>query len=263
MDAPLDPLESFLASAGQAALFLDVDGTLVAIAETPDAVVLEPDSLGLLAGLNEALGGALALVSGRSIDDLDRLFAPLKLPVAGLHGLQRRDAVGVMHEAHEDLRGEPDYAELRDRLAAFAAAHPGVLLEDKRAAIALHYRRAPAAAEPARDLIEALLEGRRDRLAMVPGKMVFEIKPVAADKGVAIGAFMAETPFAARRPVFIGDDVTDEDGFRIVNDIGGLSIRVGEAADSAALAALPDVAAVTQWLRHFLAAAKTRGDASS
>ena len=256
MDASLDRLESFLADAGRSALFLDVDGTLIPIAETPDTVVLDPSVLETLAALESALGGAVALVSGRAIADLDGLFAPLRLPTAGLHGLQHRDATGRIQAEPADLRDEPGYEDLRTRLAAFAQAHPGVLLEDKQAAIALHYRRAPGAAEPARALIEELLEGRRERLAMVPGKMVFEIKPVAADKGVAIAAFMAEPPFAGRRPVFIGDDVTDEDGFRIVNDSGGLSIRVGDAAGSAARATLPDVAAVAQWLRRLRAAAE-------
>ncbi len=256
MDAPRDLLESMLSGAGRAALFLDVDGTLIPIAETPDAVVLEPASLELLARLDRALQGAVALVSGRAVADLDRLFAPLRLPSAGLHGLQRRDAAGKLHEERDDLRGEPDYAELCARLERFAAAHPGVLIEDKQAAIALHYRRAPTAAEPARALLQEMLQERRDRLALVPGKMVFEIKPVAADKGVAIGAFMAEAPFAGRRPIFIGDDVTDEDGFRIVNDLGGLSVRVGDASRSAALAELPDVGAVADWLQRLLAAAE-------
>ena len=256
MDAPRDLLESMLSGAGRAALFLDVDGTLIPIAETPDAVVLEPASLELLARLEKALQGAVALVSGRAVADLDRLFAPLRLPSAGLHGLQRRDAAGKLHEEGDDLRGEPDYAELSARLERFAAAHPGVLIEDKQAAIALHYRRAPTAAEPARALLQEMLCDRRDRLALVPGKMVFEIKPVAADKGVAIGALMAEAPFAGRRPIFIGDDVTDEDGFRIVNDLGGLSVRVGDTSRSAALAALPDVGAVAAWLQRLLAAAE-------
>ena len=133
-----------------------------------------------------------------------------------------------------------------------------MLLEDKGRAIALHYRKAPEAAEAARAEIDRLMAPLLDRLTVVPGKMVFEIKPTSADKGVAVAAFMAEPPFVGRRPLFIGDDVTDEDGFRVVNNLGGISVRVDEnlaaGEPTAARARLADVEAVGSWLRRLLAA---------
>lgn len=252
-DAQQDILEEFLGSAEQAALFLDVDGTLVPIAETPEAVVVNERLLGTLFALDRALGGAVALVSGRAIADLDRLFAPARFPAAGLHGLERRDAAGQRHDDGDEAALES----LRGPLAAFAADHPGVLLEDKGRAIALHYRKAPEAAAAARAQVERLVAPLHDHLAVVPGKMVFEIKPVSADKGVAVAAFMAEPPFAGRRPAFIGDDVTDEDGFKFVNDLGGVSVKVDEHLGdqpSAAVARLADVEAVGDWLRALLVA---------
>jgi trehalose 6-phosphate phosphatase len=226
------------------ALFLDVDGTLLHFADTPDAVEVGEHLHRALERLAPLLGGALALISGRRIADLDRLFAPLVLPIAGLHGLERRDAGGTLHR----LADEAGLDELRGPLAEFAAAHPGVLLEDKGQALALHYRRAPAAEGAARQLVERLAADRLDRLRVLDGKMVLEIKPRLANKGAAIGGFMGEAPFAGRRPVFAGDDVTDEDGFAVVNGLGGASIRVGDEGPSEAVYRLEDVQAVMEWL---------------
>jgi len=229
------------------ALFLDVDGTLLEIAGTPDAVAASGEIAALLARLRPLLGGALALISGRRIDDLDAIFAPLILPAAGLHGLERRDARGRRH----GIVDAPALDALRAPLRDFAAAHPGAMLEDKGQTLALHYRQAPGCRDEAKALLDALLTGRQD-LQMLEGKMVFEIRPRRTDKGDAIAAFLAEPPFAGRRPVFLGDDATDEDGFRLVNDRGGVSIRVdGEAtvrAQTAARYRLADVGAVAAWL---------------
>lgn len=226
------------------ALFLDVDGTLLPIAETPDAVAVSARLRAALRRLAPALGGAVALISGRPIAGLDRLFDPLRLPVAGLHGLERRDAANTLHT----VASAAGVDKLRDPLRAFAAAHPGVLLEDKGAALALHYRRAPAVAAAARQLVRDLAGAMHGKLRVLDGKMVLEITSPLVDKGMAISAFMDEAPFAGRRPVFIGDDVTDEDGFEVVNDLGGYSIRVGAAEISAAAYQFADVASVLGWL---------------
>jgi trehalose 6-phosphate phosphatase len=229
------------------ALFLDVDGTLLPIAETPDAVSVSTHLREALRDVVPALDGAVALISGRSIAGLDRLFAPLRLPTAGLHGLERRDAAGKLHES----KGDAGLEELREALCAFAEKHPGVLLEDKGRALALHYRRAPAAAEAARQLVAGITEAMQlqGKVRVLFGKMVIEIASPLADKGMAIAAFMDETPFAGRLPVFIGDDVTDEDGFAMVNRLGGHSIRVGAVETSAAAYQFPDINSVVDWLQ--------------
>ena len=224
-------------------MFLDVDGTLLELAHAPDAVAPSAVLLDVLPRLRTGLGGALALISGRTIDDLDRIFAPLTLPAAGQHGLERRDADGKLHHAEADHGIE----DLRAPLRRFADDRDGVLLEDKGAALALHYRQAPEVEADARALVDRLTSDRDD-LHCLAGKMVFEIKARAVDKGVAIACFLAERPFAGRMPVFIGDDVTDEDGFRFVNQTGGLSIRVGDMHGSAARYGLSDVDAVLAWL---------------
>jgi len=206
------------------ALFLDVDGTLLHLADTPDAVSIGRDTVALLRRCHAATGGALALITGRRIADVDRLFAPLALPVAGQHGLERRDAAGAVH-----CQAEPTaaLAAIRAELDAFAAANPGVLVEDKGLTFAVHYRLAPRAAPAAVELAERLAACAAGALAVQRGKMVIELRPLGPDKGGAILQFMAEAPFSGRTPVFIGDDLTDEHGFRVVNDRGGLSVKVG------------------------------------
>jgi len=197
----------------------------------------------LLSRLLPRLESALALVSGRTIENLDHLFAPIKLPAAGLHGLERRDAEGRLH-----ILGEAeDLDHLRVPLAELAATHEGLLLEDKGRALAFHYRLAPEQGAYARKRIEALVASTPD-LRLIHGKMVLEIKPRHADKGSAIQAFMTEPPFRNRIPVFIGDDMTDEDGFRAVNALNGLSIHVGEVEATAANYQLANVDQVRRWL---------------
>ena len=226
------------------AVFLDVDGTLIPIAETPDTVLVGDRLPDILRRLAPALDQALALISGRAIADLDGLFTPLVLPTAGQHGLERRDVRGRILRLGD--QAELDF--LRGPLQRFAASRPGIILEDKGSALALHYRRAPEAAAGARSLIDELLHEAGDSVRLLSGKMVFEMKLPLADKGAAIAAFMEEPPFAGRRPIFIGDDVTDEDGFAVVNALGGLSIRVGEGRATAAEHSIADVAAVLDWL---------------
>ena len=231
------------------ALFLDVDGTLLPIAETPDGVARSDALCRTLSRLIPALGGAVALISGRTIANLDRLFAPLRLSAAGLHGLERRGVDGRLH-----LLGEAAALDhLRAPLAALAAEHPGLFLEDKGRALALHYRQAPGLEAEVKERIAALAGPSSDELRLIHGKMVVEIKPRHADKGSAVRAFMAEPPFAGRTAVFLGDDVTDEDGFRAVNAMDGLSIHVGPghsglAARTTARYQLSEVEQVWRWL---------------
>lgn len=226
------------------AFFLDIDGTLLEIAETPEAVHADAADSRLLERLHSAAGGAVALVSGRTLAMIDKLFAPLKLPAAGQHGYERRDGAGRRRRHRFDAaRLRPVASVLQD----FARRHPGVVFEDKGASVALHYRRAPQLRDAAHEkalAAAALLPGE---VEVQPGKMVWEVKPAGAHKGMAIEEFMRELPFRDRLPVFLGDDLTDEDGFQVVNRIGGHSIKVG-AGETAARWRLADPAAARSWL---------------
>jgi len=226
------------------AFFLDIDGTLVEHAERPDAVHADPALVQLLAGLRAAAGGAVALISGRPVSFVDALFEPLRLPVAGLHGIERRDALGRLHShpaSGKSLRHAVS------ELATRAACHAGLLVEDKGLSLALHYRQAPQLEATAREIAAAVLDDLGGDFEMMRGNMVFEIKPGGRDKGAAIEEFLAEAPFEGLIPAFVGDDVTDEFGFAVVNRRGGHSIKVG-AGDTAARWRLPDAAAVRAWL---------------
>jgi trehalose 6-phosphate phosphatase len=227
------------------ALFLDVDGTLLEIMRHPDDVWAGPRLKRLLEAASESLGGALALVSGRSLASLDRIFAPLCFPAAGLHGLERRDARGQVHYPS----GYADrLAVARHRLKDFVQSERGLRLEDKGSALALHYRDVPELEAECRRRMELAREATGEDFHIQQGKMVFELKPSGKNKGTAVAAFMQEPPFQGRQPVFIGDDVTDEDGFRTVNNMGGLSIRVGAAPGSAARLVAADVSEILAWL---------------
>jgi trehalose 6-phosphate phosphatase len=223
-------------------LFLDVDGTLLELADTPDAVTVDDALKELLARVAEALGGAVALVSGRSIGVLDRLFTPLKLPAAGLHGLERRTASGALNAA-----AEPDarLGHARACLAAFVDAHPGTLLEDKGGTLALHFRLASHFAETARRVIEASARALPG-FQVQEGKMVLELKPRGITKATAARAFMQEPPFAGRTPVFVGDDLTDRDGLSFAERMGGVSIAVGDRIEGQCH--LQNPAEVRRWL---------------
>ncbi len=233
-----------------AALFLDYDGTLVGIAPTPAEARADEALLALLAQLQERLGGALAIVSGRGVADIDRMLAPLRLTVAGLHGLELRPRQAA---TLEDVAGDPLLIPARAALAAFAARHPGTLVEDKRLSLALHYRLAPEATLSAERLAERLAAESAGALRLQRGKMVVELLPAGRDKGRAIGDLLGLAEFAGRRPVFVGDDVTDEAGFRMVNARDGVSVRVGEAAgETDARHRLADVGALQSWLHASL-----------
>ena len=230
------------------ALFLDVDGTLLDIAERPDEVETHKVDCALIEGLQHAADRALALISGRSLAQLDALFAPLTLPAAGQHGFERRDVHGERHRRRfpvDKLR--PAKEALRD----FAGRHPGLVMEDKGASVALHYRLAPRLEQPALEAVREAAAPLGNAVQIQAGKMVWELKPAGADKGSAIEEFMREAPFAGRTPVFLGDDVTDEYGFRVVNRLGGHSIKVGPG-ETAARWRLANPDAARAWLRAWL-----------
>lgn len=210
----LDPASS--------ALFLDFDGTLVELAPEPDAIVIPPDLVALLAALRERLGGALAVVSGRAVGAIDTFLHPLDLPVAGVHGSERRTAAGDLV-----LLPTPSLDTVEQAAAQLLHAHPALAVEPKRGAVALHYRLAPQLQDLCRRTMEEAVAASPG-VTLLHGKMVFEAKSSMATKGKAIAAFMQEPPFAGRRPVFLGDDTTDEAGFAVAQELGGTGIKVGQ-----------------------------------
>ena len=227
------------------AFFLDIDGTLLDIAATPGDVEAGRRERLLIEKLHRAAGGAVALVSGRSLAMIDELFAPLKIAAAGQHGIERRDARGRVHgDSYPRERIQRASRAVRD----FAAAHAGLMFEDKGTSFALHYRLAPELADAAHALVRETAARLGDWVEVQLGKMVVELKPAGKDKGVAIAEFLREPPFVERTPVFIGDDVTDEDGFRVVNAAGGHSVKVGTGMTQARWQ-LADPAAARAWLQ--------------
>jgi trehalose 6-phosphate phosphatase len=230
------------------AFFLDIDGTLLDIEGHPDEVRIGRAELDLVAGLHRATDGALALISGRPLAGIDLLFHPLKLPCAGQHGAERRDAAGKRHRHQfpvETLR------RAAVPVRKFAARHEGLIYEDKGASVALHYRLAPQLEAAARVVVEDAATSAGGVLEVQVGKKVFELKPTGCDKGSAIEEFMAAAPFVGRTPVFLGDDVTDEYGFRVVNRLNGHSIKIGAGASDARWR-LTHPAAAKAWLAAWL-----------
>lgn len=232
------------------AWFLDIDGTLLDIAAIPSAVKSGPTDTRLVTGLYSATGGALALISGRPIPGIDRLFSPLRLPAAGQHGIERRDAKGRIH-----LHPFPEAAMRRAaaELRAFAEKHEALVFEDKGASLAVHYRLAPSLGGAVHAAVHKAARHLGEGVEVQGGKMVAELKPSGRDKGIAIEEFMREPPFKGRVPVFLGDDLTDEDGFHVVNRLGGHSIKIGPGVTSARWR-LRDAATVRKWLAENLAA---------
>jgi trehalose 6-phosphate phosphatase len=204
-------------------IFLDFDGTLVEIADRPDDVRIDSATLRFLENLREATGRALALVSGRDIGVIDRLIHPLILPVAGVHGLQRRDAAGRLHSPAIDQSVVESIA--LEAAEAFRL-EPGVAIEKKTGAVAIHFRLRPDFEKSCRAFVRRILSERSD-LHLIEGKMVCELRLSGSDKGAVVEAFLNERPFKGRTPIFAGDDATDEPAFAAVNALGGLSIKVG------------------------------------
>jgi trehalose 6-phosphate phosphatase len=229
------------------ALFLDVDGTLLELAETPDSVYVPAHLKSLLTELSSRLDGALALVSGRTIANLDELFFPLRFCASGVHGAERREANGITMRAQLDTS---KLIPVREELAVFVRSHEGLLLEDKSFALAVHCRLAPHLDEAVRDKVQSVVTRLGNDYMLQPGKRVYEVRPRAWSKGSSVDAFLTKPPFLDRTPVYVGDDLTDEDAFETVNRLGGISVRVGEMTNTRAAFRLPSVADVHAWLHE-------------
>jgi trehalose 6-phosphate phosphatase len=230
------------------ALFLDLDGTLIDIAPRPDDVHAPKELIAVLGMLYQRLGGALAVVSGRPIATIDALLAPLRLPASGVHGSEiRRDASDsiTLHPARIISPA------VRWLLAPLYSI-PGVLIEDKGIAIAVHYRQALDAAELIRETVVNAVRADEDKnLTLIPGKCVYEIKQAGYSKGTALAEFMAVSPWNGRRPVFVGDDITDEQAFAVLPRWDGLGLAVGEERIGAVKVFL-SAAEVRNWLSRLV-----------
>ena len=224
------------------ALFLDMDGVLAPLAPTPDAVVPDARRTTTLKAIAQRFGGRVAIVSGRTIAEIDRISDDAIGPASGVHGLERRRGDGSL----DNGTASPAVREVVEAFDAFAADRPGLIVEDKGVSAGLHFRAAPRHAAAASELAERL--ARDTGLSLQPGNLVIELKTPGTDKGTAVAAFMAETPFKGAVPVMLGDDLTDEHGFEATQALGGFGVLVGPARDTAARYGLPDVDAVLDWL---------------
>lgn len=229
------------------ALFLDFDGTLVDIVARPDLTRVSPQLIKMLKDTYRCLDGALAIVSGRPLKDLDRLLTPLKLPAAGIHGIEHRNASGRI-----ESRCQIEIpADAHRRLKTLAGSHAGLIFEDKGYSLGVHYRLAPDLEAKVRSTFDDIIAMLGPEFSVQDGKMVLELRPSGIDKGSAIEKFMSEAPFTGRHVIYIGDDITDEDGFSAANRLGGYSIKVGTAdSGSAARYTLDDVSGVHAWLKQ-------------
>jgi len=224
------------------ALFLDMDGVLAPLAPTPEAVVPVARRTDVLRRLTRVLDGRMAVVSGRTLAEIDRISDRSAPAASGVHGLERRRADGSM-----DTR--PADPAVRTAVAAFEtfrAGHPGVIVEDKGTSAGLHYRQRRDAQAAALALARRIAD--ETGLALQAGDLVVELKTPGTTKGTAVKAFMSEAPFAGATPVMLGDDLTDEDGFRAAADLGGFGVLVGPKRETAALYNLAGVDAVLDWL---------------
>ena len=244
---PLPPPDPRKVRAEASALFLDLDGTLAAFRRQPGLVGPDPERTRRLRALNVALDGRLAILSGRTLEDIDRILEGSVVAAAGVHGLERRASDGAVtrRPAH------PAIETAADALARFAAAHPGVAVEPKGPSVALHYRAAPEAADMAQALVRRLAESLG--LTVQMGALVAELRTPGADKGDALLAFMSEAGFNGAHPVMIGDDLTDEAAFEVAAGLGGFGILVGDPRPTAAAFGLRDVQAVHAFLDQILA----------
>lgn len=236
----------------QMAILLDVDGTILDFAPTPSQVEVPAKLRETLTKLLLRTKGALALVSGRPLADIDRIFAPLKLPAIGGHGAEIRRA-STSPATHPPLSID---TQLKEQL--IAAAGEGILIEDKGYSIALHYRLAPERGGPLREAIAAIVAEHPDSgVEILPGKWVIEVKPERFTKGTGIRHLMHDPPFRGRTPYFIGDDVTDESAFAVLPPFGGIGYSVGRSFKGAA-GVFDDAIAVRDWLDRLLDGAPVR-----
>jgi trehalose 6-phosphate phosphatase len=227
-------------------LFLGVDGTLVDFAMRPDEVRIDPGLIQVLGTVQRQLGGAVALISGRPLRELDALFAPLVLPAAGVHGAERRSLVDGLHSTALPRRR---LGSARTLLQQITAAHPGLILEDKDNGFALHYRQAPELGDVARGAIHRAAHKLGSGFEVLQGDLAVELKPSAWNKATAVEAFLDEEPFAGRIPIYLGDDGTDHEGFSAVKRRRGVDIVVGNRIP--ARWSLDNPAAVRAWLERF------------
>jgi trehalose 6-phosphate phosphatase len=250
MNQPAPPLDL---DPARTAFFLDCDGTLAHIVDQPDAARVEPDLLDCLAQLSEATSGALAIVSGRSIVQLDHMLHPLVFPLAGVHGIERRDIAGTVFRPRFDADA---VLRISQELAAFVEAHEGLVSEVKSASVALHYRMRPEL-EPVALQLMSRIAGEHADFRLLRGKMVAELSASHRTKGDAIKDFMEEAPFRGRLPIFAGDDVTDEDGFAALGAWNGKGIKIGAGTTGAAWR-VNSIHDFHEWLRALCAAWKPR-----
>ena len=225
------------------AWFLDVDGTLLEIERHPDLVSADRELLELLDRLGDRYDGAVALISGRSLAQLERIFGPLSVAAAASHGLELRplaDEVTLLADAVPDA--------VLQEIAEFTERHPGLVMERKSFSVGVHYRARPELAREVAERLENIVAGLNNGFRLQHGKMMVELLPAAAGKGGAIRAFMQRRPFRGRRPIFVGDDLTDEHGFAAVNELGGLSVRVGDVPATSAQWRLGNVSELRAWL---------------
>lgn len=241
---------------GRLSLFLDMDGVLAPLAATPDAVLADPRRTDVIGRLVQALDGRVAIISGRTLAEIDRITGQASLAAAGVHGLVRRRADG----SHIGLEASSGIAPAAQAIEAFAADRTGLLIENKGLAVGVHYRQDPESESAVLALAEELA-GRFD-LSIQRGVFVVELKTPGADKGAAVSAFMAEPPFAGSVPIMIGDDLTDEDGFIAATALGGFGIRVGTVRSTAARYGLENPDAVLEWLERISARPQTEADPS-
>lgn len=242
---PTDLAPPALDLAGSA-LFLDLDGTLAPIVARPQDVGPEPRRTAILEELVRRMDGRVAILSGRTLAEIDHILDGAVRPAAAVHGLDRREPDGT----HRPPAPHSDLPEVRGAFQAFADQAPGLLVEAKGLSIALHYRQAPDQAAAVRALAEQW--AARTGLKMQPGHMVVELRTPGPDKGDSLTAFMAEAPFQGAVPVFVGDDLTDEPAFAAAHALGGAGVLVGPARNSAATHRLEDVNAVLDWLEAAL-----------
>jgi trehalose 6-phosphate phosphatase len=233
---------------GPLALFLDVDGTLIDLAERPDGVITPAGLVATLNKIERKLAGALALISGRAIDDLDGLFEPLRLRASGVHGAEMRFDPGGSTTSTPAPTELPQ--SLFKALTRAFEAFPGVFVENKRFSIAVHYRLAPAAERPVRETVMRLIDSLRPAVEVMNAHCALELKAPGFDKGGAIAAFLSTPAFRGRTPVFVGDDATDESGFAVVVARGGCAYSVGRLLPGA-IGAFPEPRAVRDWLAEF------------
>jgi trehalose 6-phosphate phosphatase len=251
MDGPAPPL----LDPARHALFLDFDGSLVDFALLPEKIVVRPDTIALLDATLQRLDGALAIVTGRRIANIDQHLAPLKLPAAGVHGLEFRARASETRRTpvSEELE------EARRRLMQELSPNDPIYVEDKHGALVLHYRMHPEQELRARRVAEHVTDGL-DTLTAVSGHSIFEIRQRDITKANAVRRFMRRPPFEGRVPIFVGDDLTDEDGMRAAAALGGFGVKIGEGDTSAAFR-LSDTMAVHGWISQLSASDLTTGTA--